>query len=352
MTDTPRTLAELLALFADTGAEPIDPQDVRDFAVSVMGEGGPSPGIRPLKNTINEMVSYSGVQTKELLNVSGAGTVESLWIALWSTGSTPFPSIHTSVFDFYFNGESSPSISIKVDDLFLNRVQAAPNFWHLYFGKTYQEFVGAVSNFIGGYFRLPMPYQNGCIINWRNTDAGDSGYLWSAVDYHEGATILPLRRKKLCVEYHDAVTVAYGTWQDVLNITSKKGELAGIQFFVTSTVSHEFMEGNFEFYRDGEGTPSFKSPGTEDFFLGAFLFGGTVANYDVLPKTLGRDSGLIHKGTISGGSFISPFTIATYRWFLNELYPFDTGLHIRWQNGASAGNATLSCLVWYYVDTP
>jgi len=315
MADTPRTLAALQALLADNTAGDISPQDVRDLLVSVMGAGGPGvEEIRPLKNQINESVGWNAVQFPlrhhNLLTATGAGTVELLWIVV-SCADSPYPGCHTSTFEFKFNGESSPSITIKYDDLFCNRGQpGVPNFWHPYFGKTRDDMATA-SWRVGGYLRLPMPFQNGCIIDWILPNGGDSGHFWSAVDYHAGEAILPLRRKKLCVSYVNGVSVGYGEWKDLLNIgvqaseAAKKGELAGIQFFATSTVWYTFMEGNLEFFRDSDtypGSPSFQASGTEDFFHGAFYFGEALSEYDVLPKTLGLDCGLIHKGTISGGS--------------------------------------------------
>ena len=40
MVDTPRTLAEIQALFADNSTKNISPQDLRDFVASIMSEYG------------------------------------------------------------------------------------------------------------------------------------------------------------------------------------------------------------------------------------------------------------------------------------------------------------------------
>jgi len=351
MTDTPRTLAALQALLADNTSGDISPQDVRDFLVSVMGAGGPGAEIRPLKNTVNEGTYFNEDTDYTLLNLGAgnAGTVEAIWMVMSFDQAGDLAAMRNSLFKFYFNGEGSPSISIKAKDLFCDRgYPGVPNFWHPYFGKTFE---GGNNDIVGGYLRLPMPYQNGCVIKWYCPEGTPNpfGRFWSSVDYHEGATILPLRRQKLKVAYLDGVNVAASAWQDLINI-SAKGELAGIQFFCTMTggTTHTFMEGNVEFYRDGEGSYSFHSSGLEDFFFGAFYF----APGELPPQTLGLDQGLLHKGTISGDTWISPFTLTAYRWFLNEKYPFDTGLRIRWQNGDTVRAVTLSTIVWYWVATP
>lgn len=73
MSDTPRTISEILALFADNTSGNISPQDLRDFVVSVMPQG----------DTV-KLTDDGGVAVK-LTNKTGANSVKGTAVAASTT---------------------------------------------------------------------------------------------------------------------------------------------------------------------------------------------------------------------------------------------------------------------------
>ncbi|HTE26606.1 glycoside hydrolase family 172 protein [Flavitalea sp.] len=259
-------------------------------------KGGNNDGFEGTFSYIRRNVDSSLV----IFESEGKGVIERIW--------TPTPTDDT--LDFYFNGASSPSWSIKFNDLFS--------------GKIYPFVNPVVGKKVGGWYSyLPIPFSNGCRVVFRGKKmlffqlqcrlyekGGPAGNFSPALDDDARATLektvslwskdklepLDLNESEMHL-YSNKFTMKPGDITTMHNIRNP-GRITSIA--LGNAVLYEGLSNNFDIRItwDDEKSPAVYAP-VADFFGYAFgaasmksLFAGVYNNtaYCNIPMPFDRNA--------------------------------------------------------------
>lgn len=300
--------------------------------------GGTNPQpMAKMRCAKTEWQSVAASATQTLLNYTGGspGYISYLFIALSSTDALARAG---SLIKIYIDGESTPSVSVPLDAVFLGAFAPTK------FQSRYVGYAGLSGSNTGGYLYINAPFASGVKIDFVNASTTTAvSNLWASINYHIAASAPNWDRYKRLKNfqqgYSSAVTPTKYTEVDLLNVTGR-GVLWGLQLLIDSADSNfNCLEGNIKIYVDGN--LDIENSGTEDWFNGTFYFQeGTYAS-DFAGCVL-RDA--------------SNFRVNMYRWHVLDAVPFDTSLRVTWTAGESAhatvtNNPTIYSNAWYYLDT-
>lgn len=216
--------------------------------------------------------------THTLLEVGGSGVIRSIWMVIAFNAN-----VYDSVLRVYVDGEATPAVDVDMSSLLLVRyglnadiavrhLQVADN------GSGNPSFI----------FNLPIPFSNGCRVEFQASAAGLAVLYWQ-IAYDDG-TPGPYRLRSRGAKNTAPITIAAAATSELLNLPAgSDGWLAHVGYVVDG-VDGSWIERDWEVQIDGEVTPSWASTGTEDWFGGSFGFQGRenygngitlVANNDV-----------------------------------------------------------------------
>jgi hypothetical protein len=212
-----------------------------------------------------ENIAIGANSSQTLLNTTGAGTITTIWMTMNSQD-------RTSKLKIWFDGETNPSIDVDLATLFLSNFCDGTSGTKFQWSTQNIHGEGGQINSQGGYITFPMPYKNGCIVQIVTTTA--IGQFYAMVDYVPGMTN-EYRLKSLSRSLSENPQTFLSTdsldlWQTP---TGAEGWMVYLAYVGQGTGS-SFLERNFEFYIDGEGTASHISSGTEDTFFGSYYWQG------------------------------------------------------------------------------
>jgi hypothetical protein len=218
-----------------------------------------------------------------LLNVTGSGTVNAIWLTVDAAGFTYDGRLQVIV-----DGEGSPSIDIDLGTLFLAHWNAGTNgeicsTLHMHSeSDAYAQLSGVI--------RFPIPYASSIVIRLFNTATAALGTnkIWSNIIYTPNITA-PYRLKSNGVTYANKVSVAAAATATFFTLSNAAGGWLvwfGLVEAELSAANNTYLERTFAAYIDGEGSPSILTSGTEDFFLGSNYYGAGSRNYFSTPWTM------------------------------------------------------------------
>ncbi|HWA93240.1 MAG TPA: glycoside hydrolase family 172 protein [Terracidiphilus sp.] len=219
--------------------------------------------------------------TATILDVKGAGVVTHLWFTI----ASPDPMhLKNLVLRAWWDGESSPSIETPIGD-----------FFGLGLGKyfTYQSELTAVApvKALNAYFK--MPFATAAKMTVTNDGPQKTDALYFAVDY-VALDRLPEDLGRFHAQYRQA-TPCKGTTNDWVhnwdraanaakNLDGKnnyvfmeatgRGHFVGVTHGVLQNQEGWFGEGDDMIFVDGDAMPTINGTGTEDYYNGAWDFGG------------------------------------------------------------------------------
>lgn len=215
-------------------------------------------------------------ETVTLANIRGAGVIRHIWCTV--TDQTPAGRfvLRDLVLRMYWNGEETPSVQAPIGDFFLNG-----------FGRGYrvnsQPVVVNPKRGMNCFF--PMPFKDGARITIENQHAGDVQGFFYQIDYTEldelpldmGAFHAQWRRQRLTLLQEDYT---------ILDGVKGRGHYVGT-FIALQTLERAWWgEGELKFYLDGDTDyPSICGTGAEDYFGGAWSFGGKDAQGSTVEET-------------------------------------------------------------------
>lgn len=288
----------------------------------------------------------TGGNTITLLDTSSSnpntpGYVDHIWIG--TLNSFSFAAHQESVIKVYIDGNASPDMTFH-----WGLPTLAP-----FFGNNGAAWDGGRSALItsgsndgDGHLKIKIPFTTSIKITLTcgETSPNTAKFFWD-VSYKltPNYSIDWGRCKRLQVnEIWNTAETPYSN----VNIATVSGRgciYGWTVVFKSAENNFNFLEGNPQIKIDGEVSPSMVWSGTEDFFLNGFYFSGG--------KQLAEDHGtaFMHNGT-------GNFNIGTYRWFLDDPIPFDTGFVFTWPCGDNTEATVLSSPtifsgLWYYLDT-
>ena len=288
--------------------------------------------------------------TKEVFNASGPGVITHIWFTIAAESSHHLKEI---VLRIYWDGQDKPSVETPVGDFFgLNLGQYS----------LYQSaFLNCSSvQALNCYFA--MPFRKSARITVTNEGKKPVGDFYSNIDY-QLVPSLPERSLYFHAQYRQAApnkAVVYASEDKELNLDGKdnyvffetrgRGHLMGVTLGVLQNKDRWMGEGDDMIFVDDETKPVINGTGSEDYFNGAWDFGGNPGA--VAFANLYNGAHLISSPELAGGRY------CLYRWHADNPVTFRKYLKHTIEHGHANNRADnfYSVGYWYqsepYTDFP
>ncbi|MGD0694842.1 MAG: glycoside hydrolase family 172 protein [Terriglobia bacterium] len=275
-------------------------------------------------------------QTFTLLDEAGPGVITHVWITI---ASDEHYHLKKLVLRMYWDGESTPSVEAPIGD-----------FFGLGLGDyfLYQSIPLAVGSDKALNCFFPMPFQRHARITVTNEGQRKVDAFYFNIDFR--AYPKPLSKESLYfhAQYRQGAPnkAIHGNG---LNLTGEdnyvwmeaagRGHFAGVTMSVLENADGWWGEGDDMFFVDGEKLPSINGTGSEDYFLGAWDFGGKPFAYGLF--------GAPQVGAERAGARWS-----VYRFHLDSPIPFTKSLRATIEHGHANDRADnyYSVAYWYQTE--
>jgi hypothetical protein len=221
-------------------------------------------------------------ETLTLLDEAGPGLITHVWVTIASDDPNHLKAL---VLRMYWDGDASPSVEAPIGDFF----GLGLGDYHLY--QSLALSVGA-DKALNSFF--PMPFQKHARITVTNEGTQRTDAFYFNIDYRAYTKPLPGDLLYFHAQYRQAAPAHGWTNQWRSNgdaiINDKKnlngdgnyvwmeatgrGHFVGVTMSVLENQDGWWGEGDDMFFVDGEALPSINGTGSEDYFLGAWDFGG------------------------------------------------------------------------------
>lgn len=275
-------------------------------------------------------------QTLTLLDEDGPGEISHVWITIASREEYHLKKI---VLRMYWDGEAQPSVEAPVGD-----------FFGLGLGDyfLYQSVPLAVGGDKALNCFFPMPFQKHARITLTNEGKESAEAIYWNIDYQAYRAPLPADTLYFHAEYRQA-TPNRAIAGNKFNLDGKdnyvwvqatgRGHFAGVTMSVLENADGWWGEGDDMFFVDGEHLPSINGTGSEDYFLGAWDFGGKQFSY-----------------ALFGAPVVGPerqgARWSVYRFHLDSPIPFTKSLRATIEHGDAndRGDNYYSVAYWYQTE--
>ena len=286
-------------------------------------------------------------QTATLLEAAGAGVVTHLWFTINSQDRMHLKNL---VLRAWWDGEATPSIEVPIGD-----------FFGLGLGEyfVYQSALLAVAPIkaLNAYFQ--MPFASSARITISNEGKVRTDNLYFAVDYVT-LPALPANVARFHAQYRQAAPCKgwTGDWTSnnspginerknlsgadnyVFLDATGKGHFVGVTHAVEQNQDGWFGEGDDMIFIDGDPMPTINGTGTEDYYNGAWDFGGKEFAY-------------MHNGA---PYIVDPERIGgrycLYRWHLESPIAFEKSIRVTIEHGHANHRSDnfYSTAYWYQTE--
>ena len=214
-------------------------------------------------------------ETVTLADIQGSGAIQHIWCTVTDHTEKGRFVLRDLILRMYWDGEASPSVECPLGDFFLNGFAR---------GCEVNSLPVTVNPKRGMNSFLPMPFRASALITLENQHMGEVPAFFYQVDYvltddmpAEAAYFhAQWRREKITTSAKDFV---------VLDGVRGRGQYVGTYLGLATLERYWWGEGEMKFYIDGDTQfPSQCSTGTEDYFGGAWSFGGTVDEHGYMKE--------------------------------------------------------------------
>ena len=282
-----------------------------------------------------------------VLDVTGAGVVTHLWFTI----NSPDPMhLKNLVLRAWWDGESTPSVEVPIGD-----------FFGLGLGEyfVYQSALVAVAPIkaLNAYFQMPFSHSARIVV--ANEGKVRTNSLYFAIDYVTLPSI-PGDLGRFHAQYRQAAPCKGWTndWtsntspgiNDRMNLDGKenyifleatgRGHFIGVAQSVLQNQNGWFGEGDDMIFIDGDAVPTINGTGTEDYYNGAWDFGGQSfgyqhngAPYSVDPERIGGRCCL-------------------YRWHTESPITFEQSIKVTIEHGHAnhRSDSFFTTAYWYQTE--
>lgn len=275
-------------------------------------------------------------ETLTLLDEAGPGEISHVWITIASDERFHLKKM---VLRMYWDGESSPSVEAPVGD---------------FFGLGLGQYIlyQSVPLSVGGDKALncffPMPFQKHARITLTNEGGQRAEAIYWNIDLRAYKSALPADTLYFHAQYRQAVpNKAFP--DSKINLDGKenyiwmeatgRGHFAGVTMSVVENQDGWWGEGDDMFFVDGEKLPSINGTGSEDYFLGAWDFGGKSFAYGLF-------------GAPIVGSELQGARWSVYRFHLDSPITFMKSVRATIEHGHAndRGDNYYSVAYWYQTE--
>jgi hypothetical protein len=289
----------------------------------------------------------AGGATQELFASDGPGVITHLWFTI---GSGNRDLLKQLVLRIYWDGNDKPSVETPIGDFFgLNLAQ---------FAIYESEFLSCSPiRALNCYFA--MPFRRSARITVTNEGTAQLGAFYSNIDYQLWPS-LPDDAMYFHAQYRQKTPNLAAKSPGGLNLdgqnnyvffeTRGRGHLMGVTLGVLQNADGWFGEGDDMIFIDDETKPAITGTGTEDYFNGAWDFGGLDGTQQFAFRHNGAP--LMLNGERTGGRY------CLYRWHSDNPVTFTRYLKHTIEHGTANDRADnfYSVGYWYqsepYTDFP
>ncbi len=286
--------------------------------------------------------------TLAVLDVDGPGMISHIWFTIADNESYHLKRI---VLRMYWDGENTPSVETPVGDFFGLGLGTYHD-WH-----SEMLSVGSVKA-LNCFF--PMPFARHARITITNEGMQPIRSLYYNIDYRTYSRPIPSDTLYFHAEYRQAQpnhgwTSNWKTNQDPL-VNDKRnldgegnyvwmeakghGQYVGVTMSILQNQDMWWGEGDDMFFIDGAKTPSIAGTGTEDYFLGAWDFGGQPFSYPLY-------------GAPVIGDELAGSRSSVYRFHLDSPIPFSQSFKATIEHGhANARSDNYYSVAYWYQAEP
>jgi len=286
--------------------------------------------------------------TATLLDVSGAGVITHVWFTISSDDPHHLKNL---VLRAWWDGESTPSVEVPIGD-----------FYGMGLGEyfTYQSALLAVAPIkaLNAYFQ--MPFEKSARITLTNEGPIRTDSLYFAVDYVTLPS-LPSGIARFHAQYRQAAPNKGWTdnWKsngdDLVNNKENldgkdnyvffeatgQGHFVGVTHAIEQNQDNWFGEGDDMIFIDGDTLPTINGTGTEDYYNGAWDFGGQPFAY-------------MHNGApvISDPHERIGGRYCLYRWHIESPITFEKSIKVTIEHGHANHRSDnfYSVAYWYQTE--
>jgi hypothetical protein len=287
-------------------------------------------------------------ETLTLLDEAGPGIISHLWVTIASDDPNHLKAL---VLRIYWDSETGPSVEAPIGDFF----GLGLGDYFLY--QSLPLSVGS-DKALNSFFS--MPFQKHARITVTNEGAVKTDAFYFNIDYRAYKESLPGDALYFHAQYRQAAPARGWTnqWQsngdplvnDKKNLTGEgnyvwmeatgRGHFVGVTMSVLENQDGWWGEGDDMFFVDGEAAPSINGTGSEDYFLGAWDFGGHEFAYSLYgAPVVGREK--------AGGRW------SLYRFHLDSPIPFTKSLRATIEHGhANHRSDNFFSVAYWYQSEP
>jgi hypothetical protein len=296
----------------------------------------------------NDAVKVEPGAVATLLDVTGAGVVTHLWFTINSSDEHHLKNL---LLRAWWDGEAMPSVEAPIGD-----------FFGLGLGEyfTYQSALLAVAPMkaLNAYFQ--MPFSTAARITLTNEGKIPTDSLYFAVDYVTMAS-LPSDVGRFHAQYRQAAPNKGWSnnwkhnWDDpvgdkknldgvdnyVFMEATGKGHFVGVTHAIEQNQDGWFGEGDDMIFIDGDTLPTINGTGSEDYYNGAWDFGGQAFAYQ-------------HNGApqISDPKERIGGRYCLYRWHTESPITFEKSIKVTIEHGHAnhRSDSFYSTAYWYQTE--
>ncbi|HZY64143.1 MAG TPA: glycoside hydrolase family 172 protein [Edaphobacter sp.] len=285
--------------------------------------------------------------TETVLDADGPGVISHIWFTINDPEQYHLKRI---VLRIYWDGEQTPSVETPIGDFFGLGLGTYHN-W-----QSEMLSVGSVKA-LNCYF--PMPFQHHARITITNEGKDRINSLYYNIDYRTMSQPLPSDTVYFHAQYRQA-TPNHGWTNDWANngtplVNNKAnldgkdnyvwmeakghGQFVGVTMSVLQNQDSWWGEGDDMFFIDGAKRPSIAGTGSEDYFLGAWDFGGQPFSYQLY-------------GAPVVGEELAGSRSSVYRFHLDSPIPFTKSIKATIEHGHANHRSDnfYSVAYWYQAE--
>jgi len=280
--------------------------------------------------------------TLTVLDVDGPGAISHIWFTI--ADDEPYH-LKRIVLRIFWDGEASPSVEAPIGDFFGLGLGEYHN-W-----QSELLSVGSIKA-LNSFF--PMPFARHARITLTNEGRMKVSSLYYNIDYRSQTHPLPGNTLYFHAQYRQSqpnqgqpgattnpgvTTNLDGRDNYVWLQAQGHGQFVGVTMSVLQNQDHWWGEGDDMFFIDGEQLPSIAGTGSEDYFLGAWDFGGRPFSYPLYGAPV--------VGGESAGSRSS-----VYRFHLDAPIPFRRSFKATIEHGHAnlRSDNYYSVAYWYQAE--
>ena len=287
-------------------------------------------------------------ETLTLLDEAGPGMISHVWMTIASDDPNHLKAL---VLRMYWDGEATPSVETPIGDFF----GLGLGDYHLY--QSLPLAVGG-DKALNSFF--PMPFQKHARITVTNEGSRRTDAFYFNIDYRAYSKPLAGDLLYFHAQYRQAAPAKGWTndWRSngdplvdgkknlngegnyVWMEATGRGHFVGVTMSVLQNQDGWWGEGDDMFFVDGESLPSINGTGSEDYFLGAWDFGGHPFSYGLFgAPVVGQE--------VAGGRWL------LYRFHLDSPIPFTKSLRATIEHGhANHRSDNLFSVAYWYQTEP